>query len=95
MLYNMSLLLVYMYLFVSVNPIPLICPSSFPLWGFPGGSVVKTLPSNAGGAVQGRSPGGGNGNPLYDSCLGNPMDKEALLGYTVRSVERVSPALAS
>ena len=25
----------------------------------------------------GRSPGGGNGNPLQDSCLGNPMEKGA------------------
>ena len=25
----------------------------------------------------GRSPGGGNGNPLQYSCLGNPMDKGA------------------
>ena len=25
----------------------------------------------------GRSPGGGNGNPLQDSCLGNPMDRRA------------------
>ena len=25
----------------------------------------------------GRSPGGGNGNPLQDSCLGNPMDRGA------------------
>ena len=25
----------------------------------------------------GRSPGEGNGNPLQDSCLGNPMDREA------------------
>ena len=24
-----------------------------------------------------RSPGGGNGNPLQFSCLGNPMDREA------------------
>ena len=23
----------------------------------------------------GRSPGGGNGNPLQDSCLENPMDR--------------------
>ena len=23
----------------------------------------------------GRSPGGGNGNPLQYSCLGNPMDR--------------------
>ena len=25
----------------------------------------------------GRSPGGGHGNPLQYSCLGNPMDREA------------------
>ena len=25
----------------------------------------------------GRSPGEGNGNPLQDSCLGNPMDRGA------------------
>ena len=40
--------------------------------GFPGGAVVKNLPANAGDAGDsglihgsGRSPGGGNGNPLY------------------------------
>ena len=27
--------------------------------------------------VSGRSPGGGNGNPLQYSCLGNPMDRGA------------------
>ena len=25
----------------------------------------------------GKSPGEGNGNPLQDSCLGNPMDRGA------------------
>ena len=25
----------------------------------------------------GRSPGGGNGNPLQNSCLGDPMDRGA------------------
>ena len=25
----------------------------------------------------GKSPGGGNGNPLQCSCLGNPMDRGA------------------
>ena len=48
-------------------------------WGFPGGSVVKNLPTNAGdaGLIPGsvRSPGEGNGNPLQYSCLGNPMDR--------------------
>ena len=45
----------------------------------PGGSVVKNPPTNAGdvGSVPGlgRSPGGGNDNPLQYSCLGNPMDR--------------------
>ena len=47
--------------------------------GFPGGSVVKNLPADArdAGSIpgSGRSPGGGNGNPLQYSYLGNPMDK--------------------
>ena len=51
------------------------------MWGFPGGSVVKNPPANAGdvGLIpgSGRSPGEGNGNPLQYSCLGNPMDREA------------------
>ena len=38
------------------------------LWGFPGGSVVKNPPATTGdtGLIpgSGRSPGGGNGNPL-------------------------------
>ena len=41
--------------------------------------MVKNLPANAGdtGLIpgSGRSPGGGNGNPLQYSCLGNPMDR--------------------
>ena len=49
--------------------------------GFPGGSMVKNLPANAGDAGSilglGRSPGGGNGNPLQYPCLGNPMDRGA------------------
>ena len=48
---------------------------------FPGGSVVKTPPTNAGdpGLIPGwkRSPGGGNGNPFQYSCLENPTDKGA------------------
>ena len=50
--------------------------------GFPGGSVVKNPPANAGdigdaGLIPGseRSSGRGNGNPLQYSCLGNPMDR--------------------
>ena len=48
---------------------------------FPGGSVVKNLPVNAGDAGSipgsGRSPGEGNGNPRQCSGRGNPMDREA------------------
>ena len=48
--------------------------------GFPGGSVVKNLPANAGdvGSIPGseRSPGEGNGNPLQCSGLENPRDGE-------------------
>ena len=54
------------------------------LEGFPGGAVVKNLPANAGdlGDVNlipgsGILPGGGNGNPLQYSCLGNPMYRGA------------------
>ena len=49
--------------------------------GFPGGSVTKNPPVNAGDAdsIPGwiRSHGGGNGNSLQYSCLENPMDREA------------------
>ena len=49
--------------------------------GFPGGSVVKSLPASAGDADSipglGSTPGGENGNPLQCSCLGNPMDRGA------------------
>ena len=52
--------------------------------GLPGGSVVKNLPASAEDARDvglipgsGRSPGEGNGNPLQNSCLENPMDRGA------------------
>ena len=49
--------------------------------GFPGGSVVKNPPVNAGDAElipgSGRFSREGNGNPLQYSCLGNPMDRGA------------------
>ena len=48
---------------------------------FPGGSVVKNPPANAGdlGSIPGLriSPGEGNGNTLQYSCLRNPMDRGA------------------
>ena len=56
-------------------------------------ALVKNLPANAGDKTDaglipgsGRSPGGGNGNPLQYSGLGSPTDREAwstaLLGYS-------------
>ena len=46
--------------------------------------IVKNPPANAGDAgdavsvlVSGRSPGGGNDNPLQYSCLKNPKDRGA------------------
>ena len=49
--------------------------------GFPGGSVVKKLPADAGdvGLIpgSGRSPGEGNGNLLQYPCLGSLMDRGA------------------
>ena len=54
--------------------------------------VIKNPPANAGDTVDmgliprsGRAPGGGHGNPLQDSCLGNPMDRAAWKA-TVRMV---------
>ena len=47
---------------------------------FPGGLVVKNPLANAGdvGLIpgSGRSPAEGNGNPLQNSCLEYPVDKE-------------------
>ena len=49
--------------------------------GLPGGSDGKGSACNAGdpGSIPGlgRSPGEGNGNPLQNSCLENPMDRGA------------------
>ena len=49
------------------------------LGGFPCSSGGKESACNAGdlGSIpgSGRSPGGGNGNPLQYSCLENPMDR--------------------
>ena len=54
------------------------------IWGFPGGIVIKNPPAKVGDTRDsssipgwGRSPGGGNGNPLQYSFLENPMDRGA------------------
>ena len=55
------------------------------------GLMVKNQPANVRdvGSIpeSGRSPGEGNGNPLQDSCLGNPMDRGAWR-VTVHGVAR-------
>ena len=67
--------------------------------GFPGSTVVKNLPANAGdtgsvpGPGWGRPPGEGNGSPLQYSCLENPMDTGvwwALVYGAVRSPTQLS-----
>ena len=57
-------------------------------YGIPGNTVVKNLPSNAGGTGDasltpglGRSPRVGNGNPLQCSCLGKFHGWRGLAGY--------------
>ena len=53
--------------------------------GFPGGSVVKNPPANAGDAGSvpgsGRSPGGGHGNPFHGILLGKSRGQRSLVGY--------------
>ena len=55
--------------------------------GFPGGSVVKNPPVNAGamGSIpgEGRSPGRGNGNLLQYSCRENPHGQRSLAGQSL------------
>ena len=66
------------------------------LWASLVSQTVKNLPANAevAGAVglisgSGRSPEGGNGNPLQYFCLGNPTDRRAWRA-TVHEVARES-----
>ena len=58
--------------------------------------MVKNPPTNAGdikdaGLIcgSGRSPGGGYGNPLQNSCMGSPMDRRAWQAI----VHRISKSL--
>ena len=65
-----------------------VCPSDTPCILALGASevvlVIKNMPASSGdirdaGSVPGlgRSPGGGNGNPVWYSCLENLMDRGA------------------
>ena len=63
----------------------------------------KESSCNAGDAVRAkglisgleRSPGEGNGNLLQYPCLGNPMDKRSLGGYSPWGCKRVGRDLAT
>ena len=59
--------------------------------------MVKNPPANAGNIKDlisilgvGRSPGGGNGNPLQYSCLENPMDRGSWQATVHRVAKRLS-----
>ena len=77
-------------LFFLISKVEIITPSS--LEGFPGGSEVKASACSVGDLDSipgsGRSPGEGNGNPLQNSCLENPMDGGAWWA-TVHGWQRV------
>ena len=60
-----------------------------PMWGFPGGSVVKNLPANAGdtgdaGSIpgSGRSPGRGKLQPTSIFLPENSHIQRSLAGYS-------------
>ena len=60
-----------------------------PILKFQVAQLVKNPPANAGDARDassipglGRSPGVGNGNPFWYSCLENSMDRRSLVGYS-------------
>ena len=66
--------------------------------GFPGGTVVKNLPANAGDTRNAgsilwleRSPGVGNSNPLQYSCLENSMDRGAWQATVHRVTKNQTP----
>ena len=60
--------------------------------GFPGGSDGKESTCSKAdlGLIPelGRSPGGGQGNPLQYSCLENPHGQRSLAGYIIHGVEK-------
>ena len=69
---------IYIYIYIYIYII---------FFSFPGSSVVKNPPTNAGDTGDtvsilrsGRSPGEGNGNPLQYFCLENCMDRGAWQG---------------
>ena len=64
--------------------------------GFPRGTVVKKPPVNTGDAGDmgliprlGRSPGGGNGNPLQYFLPGESHGQRSLTGYSPRGCKEL------
>ena len=61
--------------------------------------MVKNLPANAGavGLIPElrRSFREGNGNPLQNACLRNPMDRGTWMGYSPWGSKRVGHDLAT
>jgi len=58
--------------------------------------VVRNLPAGDVGSIPWvrKIPGGGNGNPLQDSCLENPMDRGGSLAATVYRVAKSQTQLS-
>ena len=67
--------------------------------GFPGGSVVKNSPANAGDSSlipgSGRSSGVGNGNPLEYARLRKSHEQRRLAGYSPGGRKRVGHNLVT
>ena len=69
------------------------------LKGFPGGSDSRESACNARspGLIPGlgRSPGGGNGNPLQYSCWNNPLTEQSDGLHTVHGVAKSQTLLSN
>jgi len=63
-----------------------LCATILEEESFPGSSACKECACSAGDTCliprSGKSPGGGNGNPLQYSCLENPHEQMRLAGYS-------------
>ena len=78
---------IYLYVYacyIQYLYLPMLCTPIHKHTGFPGGTVVKNLPANAGDSGDvglipgsGRSPREGNGYPLQYPSLENPMNRGA------------------
>ena len=84
-----------MMMFAPLNYLAIFLRDSMYLLGFPGSSVLKNPPGNAGdtgdvGSIpgSGRPYGVGNDNPLQNCCMENIMDREARQ-VTVMGLQKV------